>query len=61
MENVGRYLRKGDLVALRDSSCQKIGVVLRPMGAFAIVFWNSQRSHEIENVKWLKVISKYSA
>ena len=61
MEDVGRYMRKGDLVAVRGNSNVRVGVVLEVMDAFAIVFWNRQRSYEIENVKWLKVISEYSA
>jgi|SaaInlStandDraft_2_1057019.scaffolds.fasta_scaffold350705_2 hypothetical protein len=54
-------MRKGDLVAVRGNSNVRVGVVLEVMDAFAIVFWNRQRSYEIENVKWLKVISEYSA
>lgn len=61
MEDVGRHMRKGDLVAVRGSSNVRVGVVLKVMDAFAIVFWNHQRSYETENVKWLKVISKYNA
>ena len=60
MEGMGRCLRNGDLVTVRGNSNVSVGVVLDVVDAFAIVFWNSQRAYEIENVKWLEIISKYN-
>jgi hypothetical protein len=58
---MGGYLRKGDLVVVRGNSNVSVGVVLDVMDMFAIVFWNSQRAYEVENIKWLEIISKYNA
>jgi hypothetical protein len=59
VENMGRLLRKGDLVSIRGNSIQRCGVVLEVMDVFAIVFWNIQRPYEIEHIIHLEVISQF--
>ena len=59
MEDMGRHLKKGDLVSTLGRG--RIGIVLEVIDGFAIVFWNEQRPYEIEHLRHLILVKANNA